>query len=93
MRSFVHILTYFVVLGCQLMLVLISIHVQLQVQTLRLFTSLRIQRKHGYKAEPPRTLLNEPIHSFWSFDRRITEIYSPQRIARSNHKYSTHDVP
>ena len=31
------------------------------VQTVRLFTSLRIQRKHGLKAEPPRALLNEPI--------------------------------
>ena len=29
MRSFVHILMYLVVLGCQLVLVLISIHVQL----------------------------------------------------------------
>ena len=29
MRSFVHILIYLVVLGCQLVLVLISIHVQI----------------------------------------------------------------
>ena len=60
MRSFVHILIYLVVLGCQLALVLISIHVQLLCKLLD-STSLRIQ-KHGLKTEPPRALLNEPIH-------------------------------
>ena len=61
MRSFVHILMYLVVLGCQLVLVLISDSRTTFVQTVRLFTSLRIQRKHGLKVEPPRALLNEPI--------------------------------
>ena len=63
MRSFVHILIYLMVLGCQLVLVLISIHVQLLCKTVRLFTSLRVQRKDGLKAEPPRALLNESIHT------------------------------
>ena len=48
MRSFVHILIHFVVLGCQLVLVLNSIHVQ-PLRIVRLYTSLRIQRKHGLK--------------------------------------------
>ena len=93
MRSFVYILVYLVVFRLSAR---VSFDLDLRttfLQTVRLFTGLRIIRKHGLKAESPRTLLNEPIHSFWSFDRRTTEIYSPQRIARSSHKYSTHDVP
>ena len=43
------------------------------VQTVRLFTSLRIQRKHGLKAEPPRALLNEPIHTLQIKITRFTD--------------------
>ena len=43
------------------------------VQTVRLFTSLRIQRKRGLKAEPPRALLNEPIHTLQIKITRFTD--------------------
>ena len=50
------------------------------VQTVRLFTSLRIQRKHGLKAEPPRALLNEPIHTL---QIKITRFTDGFRLNRS----------
>ena len=48
-------------------------------------------RKQRIEIKFSRTFKNEPIHSFWSFDRRI--IYSPRRIAAEANHNSTHDVP
>ena len=62
MRSFVYILVYLVVFRLSAR---VSFDLDLRttfLQTVRLFTGLRIIRKHGLKAESPRTLLNEPIH-------------------------------